>query len=168
MKLLQSKRIQLFLWIILLAPFSTNGIWSHDITLPNYFKEEETSSYPFYLNFKLNNDLSATIRFPTKISGNYQIVLGANTRFPSEFISLFKISLNGEGHKELPFQIRKPIKQGRIFSSIDFSIQEGEAYRNEYVDFHITVIEKKVKLLSPKNAALFHQNFLELGFRKKD
>ncbi len=108
------------------------------------------------------------VRLPTKIPGNYRIVLGGNIRFPSKFISLFKISLNGEGHKELPFQIRKPIKQGRIFSSIDFSIQEGDAYRNDYVDFSIEVIEKKVKLLSPKNVALFRQNFLEFGFRKKD
>ncbi|WP_249262228.1 hypothetical protein [Leptospira alexanderi] len=154
--------------MFLLSPFSTDKIWSHDITLPDYFKEEETSSYPFYLNFKLNNNLSAMVRLPTKIPGNYRIVLGGNIRFPSEFISLFKISLNGEGHKELPFQIRKPTKQGRIFSSIDFSIQKEDAYRNDYVDFSIGVIEKKVKLLSPKNAALFRKNFLEFGFGKKD
>ncbi|WP_016753468.1 hypothetical protein [Leptospira kirschneri] len=161
-----SKQIQLFLWILFFL--STHKIWSHDIKLPDYFREEEISSYPFYLNFKLNQDLSALVRFPTKIPGKYQIVLGANTEFPSDFISLFKISLNGEGHKELPFQINKPTKRGRIFSIIDFSIQEGDAYRNDYVDFNIRVIEKKVNVLNSKNKTLFNQNILELGFRKKD
>ncbi len=60
-----SKQIQLFLWILFFL--STHKIWSHDIKLPNYFREEEISSYPFYLNFKLNQDLSALVRFPTKI-----------------------------------------------------------------------------------------------------
>ncbi|WP_061218265.1 hypothetical protein [Leptospira weilii] len=166
MKFFQSERIQLFLWIFLLSPLSTDKIRSHDITFSDYFKEE-AASYPLYLNFKLNNNLSAMVRLPTKIPGNYRIVRGGNTQFPSEFISLFKISLNGKGHKELPFQIRKPTKQGKIFSSIDFSIQEGDAYRNNYVDFSIGVIEEKVKFLSPKNATLFHQNFLEFGFGKR-
>ncbi|EQA72040.1 hypothetical protein LEP1GSC059_4242 [Leptospira noguchii serovar Panama str. CZ214] len=92
----------------------------------------------------------------------------ANTEFPTNFISLFKISLNGEGHKELPFQISKPTKRGRIFSIIDFTIKEGDAYRNDYVDLHIRIIEKKVNALNSKNKTLFNQNFLELGFRKKD
>ncbi|TQE69943.1 hypothetical protein [Leptospira noguchii] len=163
-----SKQIQLFLWILFLFFLSTNKIWSHDIRLPDYFREEETSSYPFYLNFKLNQDFSALVRFPTKTHGKYQIVLGANTEFPTNFISLFKISLNGEGHKELPFQISKPTKRGRIFSIIDFTIKEGDAYRNDYVDLHIRIIEKKVNALNSKNKTLFNQNFLELGFRKKD
>ncbi|EMS85846.1 hypothetical protein LEP1GSC073_0208 [Leptospira noguchii str. Cascata] len=59
-----SKQIQLFLWILFLFFLSTNKIWSHDIRLPDYFREEETSSY---LNFKLNQDFSALVRFPTKI-----------------------------------------------------------------------------------------------------
>ncbi|WP_061233360.1 hypothetical protein [Leptospira noguchii] len=163
-----SKQIQLFLWILFLFFLSTNKIWSHDITLTDYFREEETSSYPFYLNFKLNQDFSALVRFPTKTHGKYQIVLGANTEFPTNFISLFKISLNGEGHKELPFQISKPTKRGRIFSIIDFTIKEGDAYRNDYVDLHIRIIEKKVNALNSKNKTLFNQSFLELGFRKKD
>lgn len=60
-----SKRIQLFLWMLFFL--STRKIWSHDIKLPDYFKEEEIFSYPFYLNFKLNQDFSALVRFPTKI-----------------------------------------------------------------------------------------------------
>ncbi|EMO64671.1 hypothetical protein LEP1GSC133_3068 [Leptospira borgpetersenii serovar Pomona str. 200901868] len=59
-------------------------------------------------------------------------------------------------------------KQSRIFSSIDFSIQEGDTCRNEYIDCHITVIRKKVNILSPKNVTLFRRNFLEFGFREKD
>ncbi|AXR67326.1 hypothetical protein [Leptospira mayottensis] len=156
----------LLLWIFLLSLFSKDKIQSHDITIPNYFKEE-AASYPFYLNVRMHNNMSLSIRLPTKNPGNYQIVLGTNGLFSSEFISLFKISLNGKGHKELPFQIKKPNKQSRIFASIDFSIQEGDSYGNEYIDCHITVIGKKVNLLSPKNTVLFRQNFLEFGFRKR-
>lgn len=147
---------------------STHKIWSYDIKLPDYFREEEISSYPFYLNFKLNQDFSALVRFPTKIPGKYQVVLGTNTDVSSNFTSLFRISLNGEGHKELPFQMSKPSKQGRIFSIINFSIQEGDAYRNDYVDFRMSVIADKMKSLRSKHITHFHGNFLELGFRKID
>ncbi|EMN51477.1 hypothetical protein LEP1GSC088_4498 [Leptospira interrogans str. L1207] len=58
------KRIRLLLWMLFLFFLSINKTWSHDIRLPDYFKEEETSSYPFYLNFKLNQDFSAGIRLP--------------------------------------------------------------------------------------------------------
>ncbi len=163
-----SKRIRLLLWMLFLFFLSINKTWSHDIRLPDYFKEEETSSYPFYLNFKLNQDFSAGIRLPTKTAGKYQVVLGTNTNVSSNFISLFKISLNGEGHKELLFQISKPSKQGRIFSIINFSIQEGDAYRNDYVDFRVSVIADKMKSLRSKQITHFHGNFLELGFRKID
>ncbi|EMO55643.1 hypothetical protein LEP1GSC172_2193 [Leptospira noguchii] len=80
-----SKQIQLFLWILFLFFLSTNKIWSHDITLTDYFREEETSSYPFYLNFKLNQDFSALVRFPTKTHGKYQIVLGGKHRISYQF-----------------------------------------------------------------------------------
>ncbi|AOP36389.1 hypothetical protein A0128_20445 [Leptospira tipperaryensis] len=122
------------------------------------------SDYPFYINFNVTDNLRITTRLETKDTGDYQIVIGSNDYLSSTFASLISIKLNGEYHKEIEY--KSIVKDGRIFLEINFSIKNGAAYRNQYIDCFISILSEKRRKLNTKDNALFNSAILEFGSRK--
>ncbi|TGK35475.1 hypothetical protein EHQ12_07380 [Leptospira gomenensis] len=127
-------------------------------------KYKVASDYPLYMNFNVTENLYITIRLETKGVGNYQIVLGSNDYFPSKFASILSIRLNGEYHKEIEY--KSIVKEGRVFLEINFSIKNGDAYRNQYVDCFISLLNEKRRKLNSKDKILLNSAILEFGFKK--
>ncbi|TGM03794.1 hypothetical protein EHQ76_09125 [Leptospira barantonii] len=125
---------------------------------------KSASDYPFYVNFNATSNLRITARLETKETGNYQLVLGSNNYLPAKFASIFSIKLNGEYHKEIEY--KSVAKEGRVFLEINFSIKNGEAYKNQYVDCFISILSDKHSKLSLKDKALFSSSIYEFGFKK--
>ncbi|WP_061236526.1 hypothetical protein [Leptospira santarosai] len=125
---------------------------------------KNVSDYPYYLNFKVTDDLRLTTRLETTQKGNYQIVLGSTDHLPAKLGSMISIKLNGEYHKEI--QYRSIIKEGKMFLSINFSIRDGDAYRNRYVDCFISILTDEFRKLSLKDKNVLKSSIIEFGFRK--
>ncbi|WP_050558789.1 hypothetical protein [Leptospira santarosai] len=126
---------------------------------------KDVSDYPYYLGFKVTDDLQLTTRLETTQKGNYQIVLGTVTHhLPAKLGSMISIKLNGKYHKDIKY--KSIIKEGKIFLSINFSIEDDDAYRNRYVYCFISILTDELRKLSSKDKNLLRSAILEFGFRK--
>lgn len=126
---------------------------------------KDVSDYPYYLGFKVTDDLQLTTRLETTQKGNYQIVLGTTTHhLPAKLGSMISIKLNGKYHKDIKY--KSIIKEGKIFLSINFSIEDDDAYRNRYVYCFISILTDELRKLSSKDKNLLRSAILEFGFRK--
>ncbi|MCG6194098.1 hypothetical protein LFX25_12675 [Leptospira sp. FAT2] len=152
--------IYLFLNLLFVYLFSVKQISSEE----ERQKYEVASDYPFYMNFSVADNLRITTRLETKEKGDYQIVLGGNDSLPSRYASIISVKLNGEYHKEIQYQ--SVVKNGRIFLEIHFSIKDGDAYKDRYVDCFLFVPSRKERKLSAKENDRFSASILEFGFRK--
>ncbi|WP_156801338.1 MULTISPECIES: hypothetical protein [unclassified Leptospira] len=134
---------------------------------------KDVSDYPYYLGFKVTDDLQLTTRLETTQKGNYQIVLGTVAHhLPAKLGSMISIKLNGKYHKDIKY--KSIIKEGKIFLSINFSIEDDDAYRNRYGDAYpnryvycfISILTDELRKLSSEDKNLLRSAILEFGFRK--
>ncbi len=126
---------------------------------------KDVSDYPYYLGFKVTDDLQLITRLETTQKGNYQIVLGTTTHhLPAKLGSMISIKLNGKYHKDIKY--KSIIKEGKIFLSINFSIEDDDVYPNRYVYCFISILTDELRKLSSKDKNLLRSAILEFGFRK--